>query len=69
MQLNNENTQSSATFINDVRMRLSKDGEHLLIFLPGGRIVRKHTNFVKRAMGLPFVPKTSETTDVQEAAV
>lgn len=41
------------------RITLSKDGEYLLHFLPGNVIVRKHINFYKKILGIPFIPKAT----------
>ena len=44
-------------FFANPRAYLSKDGEYLSLVLPGNLVVRKHVNFFKSVMGLPFTPK------------
>ena len=54
MESNVTQIQETPAFINDVRISLSKDQQHLLIFLPGNQIVRKPVNFFKAVMKLPY---------------
>ena len=42
-------------FIAKTRMALSKDGNYLMVFFPGGRFV-KHVNYLKSILGLAFEP-------------
>lgn len=59
MESNVTQIQETPVFINDVRISLSKDRQHLLIFLPGNRIVRKPVNFFKAVMKLPYSKKAA----------
>lgn len=51
--------ESAATlttgFIARTRMMLSKDGNYLLIYFPGGRFTR-HVNYVRSCLGLAYEP-------------
>jgi len=38
---------------------LSRDGEYLTLVLPGNMLVRKHVNFYKKLLGVPFTPKAT----------
>ena len=55
-QKQSQKDKNQAVFA-DPRAYLSKDGEYLTLVLPGNLIVRKHVNFYKSVMGLPFTPK------------
>lgn len=55
-QKKSKKSKSQAVFA-DPKAYLSKDGEYLSLVLPGNLIVRKHVNFFKAVMGLPFTPK------------
>lgn len=62
MEQNNNDIQTQGNnqnqgFIADVRAYLSKDGEYLTLVLPGNMRVRKHVNFLKKILGVPFTPK------------
>ena len=46
-------------FFAEPRVFLSRDGEHLVIALPGNMLVRKHVNFYKKILGVPFTPKAT----------
>ena len=59
MESNTNQAQEALVFINDVRVSLSKDKQYVLIFLPGNQVVRKHVNFLKAAMKLPYTKKTA----------
>lgn len=54
-----ERNESAATlttgFIAQTRMMLSKDGNYLLIYFPGGRFAR-HINYVRSCLGLSYKP-------------
>jgi hypothetical protein len=58
-QSNGQN--QSQGFFAQPRAYLSKDGEYLTLVLPGNMIVRKHVNYFKAVMGLPFSPKSKQT--------
>ena len=49
--------QRNQRFFADPKAYLSKDGEYLSLVLPGNLVVRKHVNYFKSVMGLPFTPK------------
>jgi hypothetical protein len=59
METTQKSSQSKKTqrFFADPKAYLSKDGEYLSLVLPGNLIVRKHVNFFKSVMGIPFTPK------------
>ena len=46
---------------------LSRNGEYISLLLPNGMIIRKHINFFKKIMGVPFVPKPKDPE--QEPAI
>lgn len=50
-------SKNNQRFFADPKAYLSKDGQYLSLVLPGNLIVRKHVNFFKAVMGLPFTPK------------
>lgn len=51
------------------RAYLSNDGEYLTLVLPGNILVRKHVNFFKSVMGIPFTRKTQPSTEATESQV
>lgn len=59
-----ERDESVATmttgFIAKTRMLLSKDGNYLLIYFPGGRFTR-HVNYVRSCLGLAYDPVAKST--------
>lgn len=55
-QKQSQKDKNQAVFA-DPRAYLSKDGEYLTLVLPGNLLIRKHTNFYKRILGIPFTPK------------
>ena len=59
METKQKNSQSKKTqrSFADPKAYLSKDGEWLSLVLPDNVIVRKHVNYFKSVMGLPFTPK------------
>lgn len=52
-----QNTQNQG-FYAQPRAFLSKDGEYLTLVLPGNMYVRKHVNYFKSLLGIPFTPKS-----------
>lgn len=54
-----QNTNRSQGFYAEPRFFLSRDGEYLTIVLPGNMFVRKHINFYKKLLGVPFTPKAA----------
>ena len=48
-------TTLTTGFIARTRMMLSKDGNYLLIYFPGGRFTR-HVNYVRSCLGLAYEP-------------
>ena len=52
-----QNSNPNQGFYAQPRAYLSKDGEYLVLVLPGNQIVRKHVNWFKSIMGLPFERK------------
>ena len=42
------------------RAYLSRDKQYLTLILPGNMLVRKHVNFFKAVMGLPFEKQVRE---------
>jgi len=46
-------------FFAQPRAFLSRDGEYLTLVLPGNMLVRKHVNFYKKLLGVPFTPKAT----------
>ena len=44
---------------------LSKDGEYLTLVLPGNMLVRKHVNWIKAILGVPYTPKVR--TDISKS--
>lgn len=64
---NQSQTQKpSRAYYVEPRAFLSRDGQYLTLVLPGNLLVRKHVNFFKKMMGIPFSPKnvTSPSSDV-----
>ena len=56
MKTNQKQNQDQRFFANP-RAYLSKDSEYLTLVLPGNLLIRKHINFYKRILGIPFTPK------------
>ena len=56
-------------FFAQPRAYLSKDGEYLTLVLPGNMIVRKHVNFFKAILGVPFTRKTKQADAAAEPRV
>ena len=58
MEQNTNNTQTNNQgFFAQPRAFLK--GEYLTLVLPGNMIVRKHVNFYKAILGVPFTPKAN----------
>ena len=57
-QAQNSNSAPAQGFYAQPRAYLSKDGEYLTLVLPGNMIVRKHVNFFKAILGVPYTAKT-----------
>ena len=55
-QKQSQKDKNQAVFA-DPKAYLSKDSEYLTLVLPGNLLIRKHVNFFKSVMGLPFTPK------------
>jgi hypothetical protein len=60
MEQNFETNNSTQSSFVQPRVALSKDGQYLLHFLPG-LIVRKHINFYKAILGVPYTPKAANS--------
>jgi len=62
-QNNNQNQEQTNNrnqgFYAEPRFFLSRDGEYLVIALPGNMYVRKHVNFYKKLLGVAFTPKAA----------
>ncbi|MGE4233113.1 MAG: hypothetical protein AB7F43_07270 [Bacteriovoracia bacterium] len=76
MNTNKKETQNqngaqgnSQGFFAQPRAYLSKDGEYLTLVLPGNMIVRKHVNFFKAVLGIPFTPKAPKSSEGGETEV
>ena len=63
METSNNQTETVLTFVEPKNICLSKDKQYLLIFLPDGRVVRKHVNLFKAAMKLDFAKKAKPQTE------
>ena len=60
-QNNSTQDQGKATgFYAQPRAYLSRDKQYLTLVLPGNMLVRKHVNFFKAVMGLPFERQVRE---------
>lgn len=73
METNQAKTETTNSgnqgFYAQPRAYLSKDGEYLTLVLPGNMIVRKHVNFFKAILGVPFTPKVKKEGAVAEPRV
>lgn len=52
-----QTNQPAQGFYAQPKAFLSKDGEYLTLVLPGDMKVRKHVNFFKAILGVPYTPK------------
>lgn len=50
-------TQTKGNFV-EPKVYLSKDGEFITLVLPGNQLVRKHVNYFKAIMKIPFIAKS-----------
>ena len=68
METNKNTTQNSSQqgqrFYAEPHIYISKDGEYLTLVLPGNIAVRKHVNYFKSILGVPFVPKAKAAAAV-----
>ena len=48
---------------------ISQDGEYLTLVLPGNLAVRKHVNFFKSVLGVPFIPKAKSRVQPQSSTL
>ena len=67
MDTNNQKTnevQNSKTQGRFVEPTVFLKGDYITLALPGNVLVRKHINYFKRILGVPFIPKT-ETSSSQ----
>ncbi len=46
-------------------VNLSRDGQYIHHYLPDGKLVRKHINFYKAILGVPFTKKASQQNQPQ----
>jgi hypothetical protein len=59
----NQNTQDvKPTYIDNTKAFVSRDGEYLTHVLPGNVRIRKHVNYYKALLQIPFVPKKAEVS-------
>ncbi len=67
METNKNETKTQAPSTKDLwvnvnkKARRSRDGEYLIIELENGQLLRKHVNFFKAALGIPFTPKAKSS--------
>lgn len=66
-QAQSPNSSPVQGFYAQPRAYLSKDGEYLTLVLPGNMIIRKHVNFFKAILGVPYVRKTKSAGEGVEA--
>ena len=52
----NNSKVGNSTFV-EPKVFLSKDKNYITMFLPGNMAVRKHVNFFKSILGVPFEKK------------
>ena len=66
-----QNANQSQGFYAQPRVFLTKDGEYLVHLLPGNMVVKKHVNFYKAILTVPFTPKArrAEAGEVAGAQV
>lgn len=62
------NSPRASGFFGKVRAFLSQDGEYLTIVLPGNMLVRKHVNFFKAILGVPYKPKAQANEPAHKSA-
>lgn len=49
------------------RVYLSRDGEYLVMVLPGNMLVRKHVNYFKQILGIPYDRKRVPEKELKQA--
>ena len=52
--MNTQTTPNTQANFIQPRCYLSKDGKYLTLVLPGNLIVRKHVNYFKQILGVPY---------------
>ena len=62
-QTNNQtsNKSSGLNFVEPKKVVVKDNSEYITLVLPNGMAVRKHFNFFKALMKVPYTPKSSST--------
>jgi hypothetical protein len=61
-QENQKSHDVKPTYVDKTNAFVSRDGEYLTHVLPGNVRIRKHVNFYKALLKVPFVPKKREVS-------
>lgn len=64
----NQEQKERPTYI-EPKIFLSRDGEYLTILVPGNFIIRKHTNYFKKLLGVAFTPKSKHESTTEVSAL
>ena len=67
IQVQSSSQERTQGFYAQPRVYLSRDGEYVVHVLPGNMIVRKHVNFYKAILGVPYTPKSKAAGEGVEA--